>query len=35
VDPEFVAVGQYYREFDQTTDEEVLGLLERNVKRDE
>lgn len=29
VDPEFVAVGQYYREFPQTTDEEVVELLER------
>jgi putative phosphoribosyl transferase len=27
VDPFFNAVGQYYREFPQTTDEEVLALL--------
>jgi putative phosphoribosyl transferase len=27
VDPEFDAVGRYYEEFSQTTDEEVLGLL--------
>ncbi len=30
VDPEFEAVGQYYRHFAQTTDEEVLNLLEEN-----
>ncbi len=30
VDPEFEAVGQYYRHFAQTTDEEVLELLEEN-----
>jgi putative phosphoribosyl transferase len=29
VDPDFVAVGQYYNEFPQTTDEEVVELLER------
>lgn len=29
VDPGFDAVGRYYEEFSQTTDEEVLGLLER------
>ena len=28
VDPEFDAVGRYYEEFSQTTDEEVLGLLQ-------
>jgi predicted phosphoribosyltransferase len=28
VDPSFEAVGQYYDEFSQTTDEEVLALLE-------
>ena len=27
VDPEFSAVGRYYKEFSQTTDEEVLALL--------
>jgi len=27
VDPDFSAVGQYYVEFDETTDEEVLALL--------
>ncbi len=27
-DPEFDAVGRYYEEFSQTTDEEVLGLLQ-------
>ena len=27
VDPEFGAVGRYYRQFSQTTDEEVLTLL--------
>ncbi|HEV2210157.1 MAG TPA: phosphoribosyltransferase family protein [Verrucomicrobiae bacterium] len=27
VDPNFDAVGRYYQVFDQTTDEEVLGLL--------
>ncbi len=28
VDPEFDAVGRYYETFSQTTDEEVLGLLQ-------
>ncbi len=28
VDPCFEAVGQYYEEFSQTSDEEVLALLE-------
>jgi putative phosphoribosyl transferase len=28
-DPEFCAVGQYYRRFFPTTDEEVLALLHR------
>jgi predicted phosphoribosyltransferase len=28
-DPDFYAVGQYYREFSPTTDEEVLALLRR------
>jgi putative phosphoribosyl transferase len=27
VDPDFVAVGQYYDEFSQTSDEEVITLL--------
>jgi putative phosphoribosyl transferase len=27
IDPGFMAVGQYYDVFDQTTDEEVLALL--------
>jgi predicted phosphoribosyltransferase len=27
VDPDFGAVGQYYKEFSETTDEEVLALL--------
>lgn len=27
VDPDFGAVGQYYEEFEETTDEEVLALL--------
>lgn len=27
IDPGFMAVGQYYDEFDQTTDEEVIALL--------
>lgn len=30
VDPGFDAVGRYYREFAQTTDEEVIRLLEEN-----
>ena len=28
-DPSFCAVGQYYKRFSQTTDEEVLALLHR------
>jgi putative phosphoribosyl transferase len=28
VDPDFDAVGRYYQHFSQTTDEEVLGLLQ-------
>ena len=32
VDPEFGAVGQYYEEFEETTDEEVLALLHREAK---
>jgi predicted phosphoribosyltransferase len=36
VDPEFVAVGPYYQEFSQTTDEEVVELLKREYgKREE
>jgi len=27
VDPDFAAVGQYYEEFSQTSDEEVIALL--------
>src|SRR5437660_1302239 len=27
VDPDFEAVGQYYRHFDQTREEEVIALL--------
>ena len=34
VDPDFAAVGQYYDEFSQTSDEEVIALL-RDVGRDE
>jgi predicted phosphoribosyltransferase len=33
VDPEFDAVGRYYREFSQTTDDEVVALLEENRRR--
>jgi putative phosphoribosyl transferase len=33
VDPEFDAVGRYYLEFSQTTDEEVVALLEANRRR--
>jgi len=33
VDPNFVAVGQYYDVFTQTTDEEVLDLLRSRGKR--
>ena len=31
-DPEFDAVGRYYEEFAQTTDEEVLALLHENER---
>ena len=31
VDPEFDAVGRYYRSFPQNTDEEVVALLEQNA----
>lgn len=30
VDPEFDAVGRYYRQFSQTTDEEVIALVDAN-----
>jgi predicted phosphoribosyltransferase len=33
VDPDFAAVGQYYDEFSQTSDEEVIALL-RDAKHD-
>ena len=33
VDPEFDAVGRYYDEFRQTTDEEVIALLADNHRR--
>jgi predicted phosphoribosyltransferase len=33
VDPEFDAVGRYYEEFTQTTDEEVLELLRAETAR--
>lgn len=33
VDPEFDAVGRYYAEFSQTSDEEVVALLEENRRR--
>jgi predicted phosphoribosyltransferase len=33
VDPDFDAVGRYYRHFSQTTDEEVIELLAANRKR--
>ena len=33
VDPDFDAVGRYYRAFAQTTDEEVVALLNSNRKR--
>jgi putative phosphoribosyl transferase len=33
VDPDFNAVGRYYREFSQTTDAEVIELLEKHRKR--
>jgi len=32
VDPDFGAVGQYYEEFEETTDEEVLALLRRQAE---
>jgi putative phosphoribosyl transferase len=35
VDPAFEAVGQYYDEFSQTTDEEVIGLLHAAALRRE
>ncbi len=35
VDPGFEAVGQYYDEFSQTTDEEVIGLLHAAALRRE
>jgi putative phosphoribosyl transferase len=31
MDPDFGAVGQYYEEFEETTDEEVLALLHRQA----
>ena len=31
-DPEFDAVGRYYEEFAQTTDEEVVALLHENQR---
>jgi len=34
IDPEFDAVGRYYEEFSQTTDEEVLELLRAEAARD-
>jgi len=34
MDPDFAAVGQYYDEFSQTSDEEVIALL-RDVARNE
>jgi putative phosphoribosyl transferase len=33
VDPNFDAVGRYYRQFSQTTDEEVIELLNADRKR--
>jgi putative phosphoribosyl transferase len=33
VDPEFDAVGRYYKTFSQTTDEEVLDLLHAEARR--
>jgi predicted phosphoribosyltransferase len=33
IDPEFDAVGRYYEEFRQTTDEEVIALLADSHKR--
>jgi len=35
VDPDFGAVGQYYEEFGETTDEEVLALLRHQPKSDQ
>lgn len=32
VDPDFVAVGSYYRYFDQTTDDEVVELLQQHLQ---
>ncbi|MGA3285710.1 MAG: phosphoribosyltransferase family protein [Verrucomicrobiota bacterium] len=32
VDPDFGAVGQYYEEFEETTDDEVLALLRHQAK---
>ena len=34
-DPDFEAVGQYYREFSQTTDAEVMALLREDWPRNE
>ena len=34
IDPDFDAVGRYYDEFTQTTDEEVLDLLRAEAARD-
>jgi predicted phosphoribosyltransferase len=34
VDPDFDAVGRYYDVFSQTTDQEVLELLQAQAKRD-
>jgi predicted phosphoribosyltransferase len=31
----FMAVGQFYRRFDQTTDEEVLKILREEKERKE
>jgi putative phosphoribosyl transferase len=33
VDPEFDAVGRYYKVFSQTTDEEVMDLLKAEAHR--
>jgi putative phosphoribosyl transferase len=33
IDPDFDAVGRYYSEFTQTTDEEVIALLEHDRRR--
>jgi predicted phosphoribosyltransferase len=32
VDPDFEAVGRYYEMFSQTTDQEVLELLQPGLK---